>query len=61
MRNNMLVDISGLPGHWMAIDLNIEHLIGYLKRLFTSKGVYSQWDRLGNISAAISHLQAIKK
>jgi hypothetical protein len=45
----------------MAIDLNIEHLIGYLKRLFASKGVYSQWDRLGNISAAISHLQAIKK
>ena len=45
----------------MAIDLNIEHLIGYLKHLFASKGVYSHWDRLGNISAAISHLQAIKK
>ena len=57
----MLVNVSGLPGHWMAIDLNIEHLIGYLKCLFASKGVYSQWDRLGNISAAISHLQAIKK
>ena len=57
----MLVNVSGLPGHWMPIDLNIEHLIGYLKRLFASKGVYSQWDRLGNISAAISHLQAIKK
>lgn len=45
----------------MAIDLNIEHLIGYLKHLFASKGVYSHWDRLGNISAAINHLQAIKK
>jgi hypothetical protein len=61
MRNNMLVNISGLPGHWMAIDLNIEHLIGYLKHLFASKGIYSHWDRLGNVSAAISHLQAIKK
>lgn len=31
MRDNMLVNISGLPGHWMGIDMNIEHIIGYLK------------------------------
>lgn len=31
MRDNMIVNVSGLPGHFMAIDLNIEHLIGYLK------------------------------
>jgi hypothetical protein len=31
MRDNMLVNVSGLPGHAMAIDLNIEHLIGYIK------------------------------
>jgi len=31
MCDNMLVNISGLPGHAMAMDLNIEHLIGYLK------------------------------
>ena len=31
MRDNMIVNISGLPGHFMAVDLNIEHLIGYLK------------------------------
>ena len=31
MRGCMLVNPSGLPGHWMAIDMNIEHLIGYLK------------------------------
>jgi hypothetical protein len=31
MRDNMLVNVSGLSGHWMAIDMNIEHLIGYLK------------------------------
>jgi hypothetical protein len=27
----MIVNVSGLPGHFMAVDLNIEHLIGYLK------------------------------
>jgi hypothetical protein len=31
MRDNMIVNVSGLPGHFMAADLNIEHLIGYLK------------------------------
>lgn len=31
MRDSMLVNVSGLPGHWMGIDLNIEHLIRYLK------------------------------
>ena len=31
MHDNMLVDISGLPGHAMVMDLNIEHLIRYLK------------------------------
>ena len=31
MRDNMLVNVSGLEGHAMPIDLNIEHLIGELK------------------------------
>jgi hypothetical protein len=31
MRDNMLVNMSGLEGHTMAIDINIEHLIGQLK------------------------------
>lgn len=31
MRDIMLVNPSGLPGHFMSIDMNIEHLIGYLK------------------------------
>jgi hypothetical protein len=31
MRDNILVNPSGIPGHAMGIDLNIEHLIGYLK------------------------------
>lgn len=31
MRDNMLVNLTGLKGHAMPIDLNIEHLIGELK------------------------------
>ena len=31
MHDNMMVNVSGLPGHFMGVDLNIEHLIGYLK------------------------------
>ncbi|KAF8222368.1 hypothetical protein L208DRAFT_1323038, partial [Tricholoma matsutake] len=61
MRDMMLVNVSGLPGHAMGIDLNIEHLIRYLKALFSAKGIYANWDRLGNISAAVHHLQQIKK
>ncbi|KAJ7144019.1 hypothetical protein C8R44DRAFT_537584, partial [Mycena epipterygia] len=62
MRDNMIVCFSGLgPGHCMPIDLNIEHLIGYLKILLQAKGMSSTWDRLGNISAAIVHLQRVKK
>ncbi|KAJ7435584.1 hypothetical protein B0H11DRAFT_1755875, partial [Mycena galericulata] len=49
------------PGHCMPMDLNIEHLIGYLKILLQAKGMTSTWDRLGNISAAIVHLQRVKK
>ncbi|KAJ7505045.1 hypothetical protein B0H11DRAFT_1709107 [Mycena galericulata] len=60
----MIICISGLgPGHCMPIDMNIEHLIGYLKILLQAKGMSSTWpwDRLGNISAAIVHLQHVKK
>lgn len=78
----MLVNPSGLEGHAMPMDLNIEHLIGdlkvcdtiqlevtsiylrhlfYFKELFAAKGIYANWDRLGNISACVNHLQSIKK
>lgn len=36
MRDNMLVNITGLSGHAMPIDLNIEHLIGFLKVLYSA-------------------------
>jgi len=61
----------------MLIDLNIEHIIGYLKVdqlmsncisltylsqfLFATKGLYSIWERLKNISSIIEFLQNIKK
>ncbi|KIM38440.1 hypothetical protein M413DRAFT_45600, partial [Hebeloma cylindrosporum] len=61
MRDNILINPSGIPGHAMGIDLNIEHLIGYLKALFAAKGIYSNWDRLGNIAAGVHYLQMIKK
>ncbi|KAH8978067.1 hypothetical protein EDB86DRAFT_2750108, partial [Lactarius hatsudake] len=61
IRDNMLVNPSGLPGHAMGIDMNIEHLIRYLKTLFAAKGIYSNWDRLGNIAAGINYLQLVKK
>ncbi|KAJ7356524.1 hypothetical protein DFH08DRAFT_921976 [Mycena albidolilacea] len=65
MQDNMIICISGLgAGHCMLMDLNIEHLIGYLKSfkiLLQAKGLNSTWDRLGNISAAIVHLQRVKK
>ncbi|KAI9436005.1 hypothetical protein H4582DRAFT_1817065 [Lactarius indigo] len=61
MRDNMLVNVSGLTGHAMPIDLNIEHLIGELKKLLQAKGLNSMWDRLGNISAAIDIIKRLKK
>ncbi len=36
MRDNSLVNISGLDGHFMAIDMNIEHLINDIKVHFLS-------------------------
>ena len=60
----------------MAIDINMEHLIGQLKvsflfiliniltllqELLLAKGLESTWDRLGDISAAIDYLNKIKK
>lgn len=31
MRDTMIINVASLPGHGMGIDLNIEHLIRYLK------------------------------
>ncbi|KAJ7589275.1 hypothetical protein C8J56DRAFT_784272, partial [Mycena floridula] len=57
MRDNMIVCISGQN---MAIDMNIEHLIGYVKKLYAGKGIHAGWEHLGHISACIKHLMALK-
>jgi hypothetical protein len=36
MRDNMLVNLTGLEGHAMPIDINMEHLIGQLKVFLNS-------------------------
>ncbi|KAJ7845053.1 hypothetical protein B0H14DRAFT_2358303 [Mycena olivaceomarginata] len=62
MRDNAIICISGGgPGHCMGVDMNIKHLVGYLKTLLQARGMNSTWDRLGNMSAAIVHLQRVKK
>lgn len=33
----------------------------FFQEQFSSKGIYSNWDRLGNISACVHHIQALKK
>ncbi|KIM76759.1 hypothetical protein PILCRDRAFT_39225, partial [Piloderma croceum F 1598] len=60
MQDCMLVNLSGHAGHWIAINMNIEHLIQYLKFLFAVKGLCSSWDGLADISAAVDYLQKIK-
>ena|ERR1700690_2606014 len=47
MRDNMIVNLSGLDGHAMAIDLNIEHNIGYLKvRLSVLAMLFHDYNRV---------------
>ncbi|KAN0073711.1 hypothetical protein V8E55_011965 [Tylopilus felleus] len=53
--------MTGLEGHWMLIDLNIKHLIKFLKVFFAAKGVYASLDRLGDISASVDLLQNVCK
>ncbi|KAF8184459.1 hypothetical protein BJ912DRAFT_927826 [Pholiota molesta] len=60
MRDNQLLNLTGLPGHSMPVDLNIEHTIGELKRLLTAKGLEMTWDHLGDISSAIDYLKGVK-
>ncbi|KAL0063542.1 hypothetical protein AAF712_009547 [Marasmius tenuissimus] len=61
MRDNCVVNIAGLPGHGMGIDMNIEHTIAALKAIHASGGKAGSWDRLGDISASIRTVQGIKE
>ncbi|KAG9310626.1 hypothetical protein JVU11DRAFT_9194 [Chiua virens] len=49
-RDNMLVNLTGIEGHCMPIDLNIEHLIKFLKHFFAAKGIYASRDHLATIN-----------
>ncbi|KAF9067630.1 hypothetical protein BDP27DRAFT_1422649 [Rhodocollybia butyracea] len=61
MQDNHLVNISGVPDHFMGADLNIEHNIGNIKETYCAKGIHADWDHLGDISASTTHTQAAKK
>ncbi|KAF8551153.1 hypothetical protein OG21DRAFT_1513121 [Imleria badia] len=52
MRDNMLVNPTGLEGHFMAVDLNTEHLVRFLKRFF-AEGVCASGGRLGDASTVV--------
>lgn len=40
MRDNALINLTGLEGHCMAADLNMEEKIGYLKVKSVATGWY---------------------
>jgi hypothetical protein len=61
MRNHIFVNSFGQPGHFIAIDLNIVHRMGYIKALFAAKGIHADWDRLGSVSAAMQDLLSLEK
>ncbi|KAF9070725.1 hypothetical protein BDP27DRAFT_1198239, partial [Rhodocollybia butyracea] len=61
MRDNHILNMSGLPEHFVGADLNIEHNIGNIKETYSSKGVYADWDHLGDIAGSTIHMQAAKK
>ncbi|KAF8240975.1 hypothetical protein L208DRAFT_1020850, partial [Tricholoma matsutake] len=61
VHDNMIIMKTGIPGKGMGIDMNIEHCIDKTKGMFVAKGIYADWDRLLNISAAIDVLDEVQK
>ncbi|KAJ7697337.1 hypothetical protein B0H17DRAFT_870215, partial [Mycena rosella] len=60
VRDNMIFNMLGIPGHGQGADMNMERNIGHVKQLFAARGMYGDWDRLANISAAIDVLTSVK-
>ncbi|KAK0195238.1 hypothetical protein F5146DRAFT_923961, partial [Armillaria mellea] len=60
VQDNMIINISGVPGKCQAVDMNMEHLIKCAKELYTAKGLKASWDHLSKISASINVLDSIK-
>ncbi|KAJ8090844.1 hypothetical protein PM082_024759 [Marasmius tenuissimus] len=61
VRKNILVNLEGHDDSFLGVDMNIEHIINEIKKLYAAKGIYASWDRLGDYAAAIRSLIAIKK
>ncbi|PBK86072.1 hypothetical protein ARMGADRAFT_941035, partial [Armillaria gallica] len=58
--DNMIINVSGVPGKCQAVNMNMEHLIKCAKELYAAKGLKASWDRLLKISASINVLESIK-
>ncbi|KAF8996610.1 hypothetical protein BDQ17DRAFT_1429572 [Cyathus striatus] len=61
MCDSHVINLSGHSGHWMAMDLNMEHTVSQVKELIGAKGLETTWDMLGNVSASINEINKIKK
>ncbi|TEB38018.1 hypothetical protein FA13DRAFT_1751836 [Coprinellus micaceus] len=61
MRDLMIVNPSGIPGHCIATDINMEYTIREIKELIVAKGCENTWDHVGDIAAAIQSLKEIKR
>ncbi|KAJ7241231.1 hypothetical protein B0H12DRAFT_1024303, partial [Mycena haematopus] len=60
VRDNMIVNMKGIPNRCEGVDANMEHNIGRVKELFAAKGMYGSWDPLADISAAIDVIDSVK-
>ncbi|KAF6759085.1 hypothetical protein DFP72DRAFT_754420, partial [Ephemerocybe angulata] len=48
------------PPRTLDGNFNIEHLINYLKALFSAQGVYGHWECCRNLSASVNNLMLLK-
>ncbi|KAF5332271.1 hypothetical protein D9611_007994 [Ephemerocybe angulata] len=61
MRDTILVNLSGIPGHTMAADLNMEHGIKEVKETIVLKGLETTWDMMERASPCINEVKEIKQ
>ncbi|KZT18815.1 hypothetical protein NEOLEDRAFT_1018697, partial [Neolentinus lepideus HHB14362 ss-1] len=61
MRDNLIINPSGHPGHAIGVDMNIEHHIGQQKSIATRRGIHGSWDRLGDIAACGTIIRTAKR
>ncbi|KAF9002367.1 hypothetical protein BDQ17DRAFT_1409640 [Cyathus striatus] len=60
VRDILIVNPSGIPGHFIATDTNMEYTIHDVKDLIVIKGLQTTWDQIGDTSATIAYLKEIK-